>query len=123
MRGRNKETGDDLYRIAPLNGLVDLAWRRESWEGHLECDWAQAQNRVADSVGETRSPGYAVFNLRFAKTFMKTLRVEVGVENLMDKRYADHLGGVNRVTGGDLATGERIPSAGRFAYTSVTWEF
>jgi len=123
VRGRNKETGDDLYRIAPLRGIVDLTWHRESWEGHLECVWADAQNRVSDVQGETRSPGFAVFNLRFAKTFMKTLRAEAGVENLLDKRYADHLGGVNRVTGGDLATGERIPSAGRFAYGSVSWEF
>ena len=65
----------------------------------------------------------AQFNLRVAKLFAKTLRVEAGVENLLDKRYADHLGGVNRVAGGDLAVGERIPGAGRFAYGSVAWEF
>jgi iron complex outermembrane receptor protein len=73
--------------------------------------------------GESPSPGYGLLNLRLAKLFAKTLRVEVGVENLLDKRYADHLGGVNRVAGGDLATGERIPGAGRFAYGSVSWEF
>ena len=69
------------------------------------------------------SPGYGLLNLRLAKVFSNTLRVEVGVENLLDKLYADHLGGVNRVPGGDLATGERIPGAGRFAYGSVSWEF
>ena len=72
---------------------------------------------------ETASPGYGLLNFRLAKVFMKTLRVEVGVENLLDHRYADHLGGVNRVAGGDLAVGERIPGAGRFAYGSVSWEF
>jgi hypothetical protein len=30
---------------------------------------------------------------------------------------------VNRVAGGDLAVGERIPSAARFAYVSLGWEF
>lgn len=123
VRGRNKETGDDLYRIAPLRGVVDLAYRHQSWEGHLECVWADSQNQVADLQGETPSAGYGILNLRLAKLFAKTLRVEVGVENLLDKRYADHLGGVNRVPGGDLAVGERIPSAGRFAYASLTWEF
>ena len=123
VRGRNKDTGDDLYRIAPLRGIVDLAYRHESWESHLECVWADAQNNVSNVQSESPSPGYGLLNLRLAKLFAKTLRVEVGVENLLDKRYADHLGGVNRVTGGDLATGERIPGAGRFAYGSVSWEF
>jgi hypothetical protein len=30
---------------------------------------------------------------------------------------------VNRVAGSDLAVGERISGAGRFAYGSVSWEF
>jgi iron complex outermembrane recepter protein len=123
VRGRNKDTGDDLYRIAPLRGIVDLAYRHEAWEAHLECVWADAQNHVSDVQGESASPGYGLFNLRLARVFAKTLRVEVGVENLLDKLYADHLGGVNRVAGGDLATGERIPGAGRFGYASVSWEF
>ena len=123
VRGRNKDTGDDLYRIAPLRGIVDLAYRHETWESHLECVWADAQNHVSDVQGESSSPGYGLLNFRLAKVFFKTLRVEAGVENILDKRYAEHLGGVNRVSGGDLAVGERIPSAGRFAYGSVSWEF
>ncbi len=123
VRGRNKDTGDDLYRIAPLHGIFDLSYRRDSWESHLEWVWANAQNRVSDLQDEKSSPGYGILNLRLAKTFSGAVRIEVGVENLLDKRYADHLGGVNRVTGGDLATGEHIPGAGRFAYVSLGWEF
>jgi iron complex outermembrane receptor protein len=123
VRGRNKENGDDLYRIAPLNGMFDLAYERASWEAHLEWIWADSQNRVAKTQSETTSPGYGILNLRVAKTFVDSVRVEVGVENLLDKRYADHLGGVNRVAGGDLLVGQRIPSAARFAYVSLDWEF
>jgi len=123
VRGRNKDTGDDLYRIAPLRGLVDLAYRKDAWEAHLECVWAGSQNRVSKLQDEEVTPGFGILNLRVARVFAETLRLEVGVENLLDKRYAQHLGGVNRVTGGDLATGERIPSAGRFGYASVSWEF
>jgi len=123
VRGRNKDTGGDLYRIAPLRGMFDLNYRRAGWEAHLEWLWADAQRRVAALQDESPSPGYGILNLRLAKTFAEALRVEVGVENLLDKRYADHLGGVNRVAGGDLAVGEPIPSAARFAYVSVGWEF
>jgi iron complex outermembrane receptor protein len=123
VRGQNEETGDDLYRIAPFHGIVDLSWRHDSWEAHLECVWAAAQDDISDVQEESETPGYGLLNFRLAKVFAKSVRIEAGVENLLDKRYADHLGGVNRVSGGDLAVGERIPGAGRFAYTSVSWEF
>lgn len=123
VRGRNKETGGDLYRIAPLHGMFDLGFRRESWESHLEWVWASAQNRVASIQNESNTPGYGILNLRVARTFAGSVRVELGMENLLDKRYTDHLGGVNRVSGGDLAVGESIPGAGRFAYASLRWEF
>ncbi len=113
---------DDAWKFG-LSQKEPLAWRHETWESHLEFVWADAQNRVSAVQGETPSPGYGLLNFRLAKVFLKTLRVEAGVENLLDKRYAEHLGGVNRVSGGDLAVGERIPGAGRFAYGSVSWEF
>jgi iron complex outermembrane receptor protein len=122
VRGRNKD-GGDLYRIAPLRGMFDLSYRRASWESHFEWLWADSQNKVSDIQDESSSPGYGILNLRLAKTFMETLRVELGVENLLDKLYTDHLGGVNRIAGGDVAVGDRIPGAGRFAYASLSWEF
>jgi iron complex outermembrane receptor protein len=123
VRGRNDDDGGDLYRIAPLRGIIDLAYQKDDWEAHLECVWADSQNRVSEMQNEESSPGYGLFNFRLAKVFAKSVRVEVGVENLLDKRYADHLGGVNRVAESDLSIGERIPGAGRFAYTSISWEF
>ncbi len=112
-----------LRRIEALRGMFDLSYRRDSWESHLEWVWADDQNRVSDLQDEESSRGYSVLNLLLAKTFSGSVRAEVGVENLLEKHYADHLGGVNRVTGGDLAVGERIPGAGRFTYASVSWEF
>ena len=68
---------------------------------------------------------YVVGRDSWERTMFSVAALTEGLPDLdpFNKRYADHLGGVNRVTGGDLATVERIPSAGRFAYTSVTWEF
>ena len=123
VRGRDRDNGGDLYRIAPLRGMLDLAYDKDAWECHLEWWWAAAQNDVSTIQDEQTTPGYGILTLRVAKTFAEALRVEVGVENLLDKRYADHLGGVNRVSGGDLAVGERIPSAGRFGYAAISWDF
>jgi hypothetical protein len=79
--------------------------------------------RLGSPGRDTAVPALAFSTCASPKLFAEPVRVEVGVENLLDKRYADHLGGVNRVPGGDLAVGERIPSAGRFAYASLSWEF
>ena len=123
VRGRNRDDGGDLYRIAPLRGLLDLSHRSGAWESHIEWMWADAQNKIASLQDETTSPGYGIINLRVARTFAETVRVELGIENLFDKLYADHLSGVNRVGGSDVAVGERIPGAGRFGYLALSWEF
>jgi len=122
-RGRNRETGDALYRIAPLRGLASLVYQHEGWEAGVECEWAAAQNRVARGQQEPTTPGYGLIHLRFARELPAGVRVEVGVENVFDKRYTDHLGGVNRVAGSDVPVDGRIPGAGRFFYTGVNWSF
>jgi iron complex outermembrane receptor protein len=40
---------------------------------------------------------------------------------VFDKEYADHLSGINRVSGTDVAVGDRIPGYGRNFYASLQW--
>ncbi len=123
VRGGNRETDEDLYRVAPLRGLASFAYNHEGWEAAVECEWSAAQERVATTQNEPTTPGYGVIHFRMARTFANGMRIEAGVENVFDKRYADHLGGINRVPGGDLGIGQRIPGAGRSFYTGVNWSF
>jgi outer membrane receptor protein involved in Fe transport len=48
------------------------------------------------------------------------MRIVVGVENVLNQRYALHTSGVNNVRLSDVAVGQRLPEAGRFFYTGVT---
>lgn len=127
VRGVNQDTDDDLYRIAPLHGLVDLGWENGGWEAHMELDWAASQNDVSEYNDESTTPGYALFHLRASYQFVtgaqKGVRIEMGVENVFDTEYASHLSGTNRVAGSDVAVGDAIPGAGRFLYTSLSWAF
>ena len=122
-RAENRENGEALYRVAPLRGMAALVYQNNGWEAALECEWAAAQSRVARGQGEPETPGYGLVHLRVARELPHGVRIEAGVENVFDKRYADHLGGVNRVAGGDVPVGGRIPGAGRFFYTGVNWTF
>jgi hypothetical protein len=44
-----------------------------------------------------------------------------GLENLFDRNFHEHLTGINRVTDGDVAVGDPIPAADRFAYVEARY--
>ncbi|MCU0782302.1 MAG: TonB-dependent receptor [Akkermansiaceae bacterium] len=119
VRGTNEETDDNLYRIAPLRGNValDVQWR--GFEATVETVLADEQTDVSAYNSEPVTPGYVVVNLRAGYRFNAHLRLDAGVENLLDEDYADHLDGINRVAGSDVAVGARLPGYGRFAYVSL----
>lgn len=112
VHGRRRDIADALYRIAPLNGHARLGWRGRGWDVGLDLAGAGAQRRVSRTNGETPSPGWVTVGLSGGATIGRW-RLEAGAENLFDRRYADHLAGVNRVPGGAVAVGERLPGAGR----------
>jgi len=72
---------------------------------------------------EAPTPGYTLWNLRTGYTFRNHLSLQVGLENLTDEHYSDHLGGVNRVAGSDVALNQHIPGAGRFVYVQASYRF
>jgi iron complex outermembrane receptor protein len=123
VRGSNRSNDDHLYRLAPLNGRVEVTHEAGAWQQTLTLRAAARQDRVAAYNGETPSGGYGVLDLRLRWQAAPKVEVVAGVDNLADRHYVDHLGGVNRVTGSDVAVGERIPGAGRFLHGSVSVAF
>ena len=49
--------------------------------------------------------------------------LKAGVDNLLDREYVDHLAGYNRVMGGDIAVGERLPQPGLNAWVMGEYRF
>lgn len=121
---RGTTAHDNLYRIAPLNGFVALRYDRPRWGMSVESFMAAEQTHVAAFNGEPESASWATFNLNGYAYLTPAVRLSAGIENLADKDYADHLGGINRVMGNpDIGVGERLPGAGRnlFARLDVTF--
>ena len=81
---------------------------------------AARQDEVSSYNGEQPTAGWAVFNLSGSYTLREGTRIVIGVENVLDERYALHTNGVNQVQLSDVAIGKRIPEAGRFFYVGVT---
>lgn len=120
-RGENTDTGDNLYRIAPLRGGLALSYLGPAWRIGGEWLLSARKDVVAEFNGEPETPGYGILNLHASYAPIRNLTLAAGIDNVFDKLYYDPLGGVNRVAGGVAAVGGILPAAGRSLYARLEW--
>jgi len=119
VRGKRTDVTDNLYRIAPLSSFLELMYTRERFFVSAESVAAARQDKVAAYNNEKETAGWGIVNLRAGVQLSKAFNLGLGVENLFDKVYQDHLGGYNRVRESDVAIGERLYSSGRNFYLKL----
>ena len=125
--GKNRDTGDDLYNIMPLNARLTLSHALGSWSNAVELVGVKAKHKVSDVRNELETPGYSLVNLRASYSW-KQLRVDFGIENLFDKRYYLPLGGAYVGQGTTMGInavpwGIAVPGMGRSFYTGLNVKF
>jgi iron complex outermembrane receptor protein len=123
VRGKRDDISDNLYRIAPLNGALELTYAAGTWDVTAEGVFYDRQDKVSATNGETPSGGYALMNLYGKYRVRQNLALSGGVGNVFDRRYAAHVTGINRAAGSDVAIGERVPGEGRNFYLAVQLEW
>lgn len=123
VRGKRTDVSDNLYRLAPLRASINADYAMGQWNHRAEWLLVARQNKVSSYNAETETGGYGLINLRTSYKFNKQANLSAGIENLFDRYYADHLGGVNRVSGSVVAVGDRLPGAGRFGYVSMDYRW
>ena len=124
---------DNIYRMPPLRGLLSVSRTLDDWVVSMEVDWAARQSKISQlmlddpqSGNNHNRPtsGYALYNLRTQYMHPSMgFMLSAGVENLTDRMHVDHMNGFNRVSGGELAVGERLPGPGRNIYARLNWEW
>jgi iron complex outermembrane receptor protein len=120
VRGERRDTDDNLYRIAPLTARTTLSYVQTDWRVGIEAVTVAQQDRVSSENNEKETGGYALFNLSGNYQITPSLLVSAGVNNVFDRRYADHLGGINRVSEVDIAPKQRLIGLGRSAYINMS---
>ena len=130
--GRNRDTGDDLYNIMPLNAKLTLTHKTGGWDSGAELVMVKSKDNVSEVRNETKTDGYSLVNLRSSYT-LKNIRVDFGVENLFDRNYDLPLGGACRTrkndvsepaaTDGMFGWGTAVPGMGRSLYAGVNHKF
>jgi iron complex outermembrane receptor protein len=112
-RGRRTDVPDNLYRLAPLNARIGLTYDSDRWSATVETIAYAEQDKVASFNDERPSAGYGIVNVSTRWELGSSWVLSAGVSNLLDKRYQDHLDGINRVAAVDVPLGERLYGIGR----------
>ncbi|RKZ97031.1 MAG: TonB-dependent receptor, partial [Gammaproteobacteria bacterium] len=124
VRGERRDTSDNLYRIAPLTARTMLSYIKTEWSVGVEAVTVASQDDVSSENSESKTSGYAFFNLLGSYQATQGLTLSAGVNNVFDREYQDHLGGYNRIKDNpDIAQGERLPGLGRSAYVSANFNW
>ncbi|MDF1589057.1 MAG: TonB-dependent receptor [Gammaproteobacteria bacterium] len=120
VRGERRDTNDNLYRIAPLSARTMLSYVQTTWRVGFEAETVAAQNKVSVENEEQKTSGYALFHLSASYQPAQDVIITAGINNLFDRDYQDHLGGINRISDNpDIAQGERLHGLGRSGYVGV----
>jgi len=126
VRGQRDDAKDNLFRIAPLNGLLSLFYETSRWTFGSEVIGYWRQGKVSKFNNEPKTPGYALWHVRGQIELLKGFQLGAGVENLLNKNYRVHLNGLNRsldnVANG-IGIGERLPGIGRNFYITMNYEW
>lgn len=123
VQGERRDIDDNLYRIAPLNGQINVSYSGDDWMLKTSLVMSAKQNDVSTTNGEQKTSGYGIVNIDAQYFVNNDLALRFGVDNLLDKNYQNHLGGYNRVKGTDIALMSRLPSEGVSAWAELTYSF
>ncbi|MGI4857376.1 MAG: TonB-dependent receptor domain-containing protein, partial [Janthinobacterium lividum] len=113
-----------LPQVPPLTGRLGLQYRHGRTEAGALWRVAASQHRLAVGQGNVAgrdlgaSRGFGVLSLHAAYAVSKTARISVGVDNVLDKRYAEHLNKAGSATFGYPAT-TRFDDPGRTAWAKL----
>jgi len=106
--GQHRELDEPLPMIPPLKGTLFIQRQSDTVSVESRLRWAASQNRIAEQNSlETRTDGYALWDLFASTHISQNLTLQTGFENLLNTFYTDHLS-VNS-----------MPGAGRNIYVSL----
>jgi iron complex outermembrane receptor protein len=126
VRGKNKDTGDDLYNIMPLNAKFALEQRLGGWTNIAELKMVSAKDDIQAVRKELETSGYSIVNLYSSYDWTK-VRFDFGIENVFDKHYYHPLAGAYLGQGATMGTsvthGTLVPAMGRSLNVGLTFKF
>ncbi len=129
VRGNNRTDARPLAQQPPLEGRLGLSYATVRWSVGSLLRGVAAQNRFALQQGSIvgqdlgRSPGFAVWSLNAAWKPMVWLQVSIGVDNVLDRSYAEHLSRGGAMVAGFPPPSVRVNEPGRTSWLKVDFSY
>lgn len=123
----NRDTGAALPQIPPLDARFTLAYDNTRWSAGALLRVVDGQDRVAPGQGNVvgqdlaKTAGFAVLSLNGAYRISSRLSLAAGIDNLLDRNYAEHLNLAGSADFGYPADPVRINEPGRTAWMKIVW--
>lgn len=95
--GRNTRDKQPLPQIPPLETRLALTWEKGNWSSMGLLRVVSHQNRISLNEGNvvgkdfSRSAGFSVFSANSSYRVNSALNLSIGVDNLFNKTYSEHL--------------------------------
>lgn len=124
----NRDTGGALPQVPPLDARFTLAYDNTRWSVGALLRAVDGQDRVAAGQGSVvgrdlgRTGGFAVLSLSGAYRLSPRLSLAAGIDNLLDRDYAEHLNLAGSADFGYPADPVRINEPGRSAWLKLAWK-
>lgn len=123
--GRNRTDGQPLPQIPPLEARLTVDYEHGSWSAGALWRLVAPQHRVALSEGNVvgqdfgPSAGFGVFSLNTGYAFNQKVKLTLGVDNLFNKTYAEHLNLAGN-SGFGFASNTPVNEPGRTAWARLS---
>lgn len=118
--GEDDTLDEPALGVAPFTGSASLRWDDLEDRFHVETrvTYTAEQNRVAEARGEIEpSEEWATVDVQGGVRIARQLELRLGVQNLTDTEYVNHLAAKNPFTG------DQIPEPGRIVFADVVFSF
>jgi len=123
VHDRNTDDNRNLAQIPPLNGQITLYYRPGVWHAGARSRFSARQSHIdtASGLDTIKTPAWAVLDLYAGYQLHPQVELRVGIDNLFDRDYAEH---VNRAYSGMFGDpSDRVHEPGRTAWAKVNVSF
>lgn len=128
-RGENRSDGLPLAQIPPFEARVGFAYDNRTWSTGLLFRGVAAQERFALSQGNIvgqdlgRTSGFGLLSLHGGWRPTEALLLSVGVDNLFNRTYAEHISRNASVIPGYTLQSLRVNEPGRMMWAKASLRF
>lgn len=126
--GENTTNNAPLPQISPLEARVNLRYIQDKYNVGLLWRVVDGQNRISKNEGNIvgydlqPSAGFSILSLNGTYNLAEDIDLSVGIDNVLDKTYIEHLNKMGNA-GVGLAANEQFNNMGRNYWARISMKF